>query len=259
MNYVEKKGGLGNQLFQYAFSKFLEKKTGRSSVLQKDFFTYVKNVEEATKRELRLDKFDLNYVSVEGQITCSGIIREDAYKETSDFIDDYFYSGYWQNKSFFIENAEEIRNELDIKVKYKTEELRNLAKEISECNSVAVHLRRGDYLSESNKKIFNTLSLEYYKKAYEKISEIQGEKLVIYFFTDDKEYAESVKDGLFGNDVRLMPDRKDYEDLYLMTFARHHIIANSSFSWWGAAASKGSAGCTVSPREWLVDRPSPDL
>ncbi len=137
--------------------------------------------------------------------------------------------------------------------------MRNLAKEISECNSVAVHLRRGDYLSESNKKIFNTLSLEYYKKAYEKISEIQGEKLVIYFFTDDKEYAESVKDGLFGNDVRLMPDRKDYEDLYLMTFARHHIIANSSFSWWGAAASKGSAGCTVAPREWFVDRPSPNL
>ena len=258
MNYVEVKGGLGNQLFQYTFSKYCEKLSGKASVLQIDFYDYVKSVSEATKRTFKLDKFRTDYVSIKGQLFCSQMIKESEFKGVERQADNTFYSGYWQDKRFFEDNSEEIGKSLKLKEEYITENVAAQVVELEKDNTMAIHFRRGDYLTDNNQKIYTSLELDYYKRAIELIKGKSVEDVKGYVFTDDMEYVSGIMDELWGINLKLMPMREDYEDLYLMTFAKHHIIANSSFSWWGAALSKGD-GLTVAPARWYLDRPSPNL
>lgn len=258
MNYVEVKGGLGNQLFQYTFSKYCERLSGKASVLQIDFFDYVKSVSEATQREFKLSKFRTDYVSVKGQLVCSRMIKESEFKGVERQADNTFYSGYWQDKRFFEDNSEEIGKSLQLKEEYITEDVAAQAVELEKNNTMAIHFRRGDYLTDNNKKIYTSLELNYYKRAIELIKENSCEDIKGYIFTDDTEYVSEIMDELGSINLKLMPMREDYEDLYLMSCAKHHIIANSSFSWWGAALSERD-GLTVAPARWYLDRPSPNL
>ncbi|MCR5527507.1 MAG: hypothetical protein K6F39_09065 [Lachnospiraceae bacterium] len=103
MNYIEIMGGLGNQFFQYTFSKYLEKITGNKSVLYMNFFDYIKNSPSLTNRENMLDKIKGNFSSVNGSIECRKIIEESYGYKASSEDDLIFYRGYWQNKSYFDE------------------------------------------------------------------------------------------------------------------------------------------------------------
>lgn len=165
----------------------------------------------------------------------------------------------WQDKKYYEVVADEIKNELKLKEAFVSEELKNVAQELSNCNSVAVHIRRGDYLSAENRKIFVELDLDFYKRALLEVETKFGDNLKIFIFSDDTEYAKEVSSLLGDYDTAVMPAREDYEDIFLMTFARHHVIANSSFSWWGAALAKHKDGLTVAPGNWYMDRPSPNL
>ncbi len=259
MNYVEVKGGLGNQLFQYTFYKYLEKKSGHKVLLHTDFFKNIDSFEEATKRKLGLDRFDCDFVAVSGFISCEKLVKESDYKDSMLSQDEVFFSGYWQNKRFFLEVMDDIRKDLLLKDENIQDEVKELAKELRAVDSVAIHFRRGDYLSEQNKKIFTSLSVDYYQKAIAQLAERNGADLKGYIFTDEPEYVSGIIDQLGSIDIKLMPVREDYEDLYLMSCARHHIIANSSFSWWGAALGDTESGITIAPAKWYVDGRTPDL
>ena len=86
-----------------------------------------------------------------------------------------------------------------------------------------------------------------------------GDNVKAYVFSEDTEFASELIKHFRGINIKLMPLREDYEDLYLMSMAKHHIIANSSFSWWSAAIAKTRNGITVAPKNWFIDRPSPNL
>lgn len=260
MNYVEIKGGLGNQLFQYAFYKYCEKVTGRIVLLHTDFFNWVNDMEGTTVRKLELDKFNTDYVSVQGSISCRKIIHEEEFTGVEPDADYFFYSGYWQDKQFFEEVRDDIIREVSLKSELISNELRQVAREIRGSESIAMHFRRGDYLSEVNKQIFAQQGVDYYLKAIDVIRDKAGsDGLEAYVFTDDIEYFNSVKDSFADISLHVMPIREAYEDLYLMSCAKHHIIANSSFSWWGAAISQDESGVTVAPAKWFLDRPQPNL
>jgi hypothetical protein len=245
-------GGLGNQLFQYTFCKYCEKKSGNITLLHTEYF---KNI---TTRKFMLDRLMCDYVGIRGSIICEGIVEEAEFTDIGQGLNEIFFRGYWQNKKFFEEVKEDILSEVRIRDEYLSKELIDAGREIQTDNSVAIHFRRGDYLHEININTFYSLPVSYYKMAIEEIGKRCGGNLKAYIFTEDADYVSGIMDQLGEIDIKIMPVRENYEDMYLMSLAKHHIIANSTFSWWGAALSKEN-GITIIPKNWFLDRPSPDL
>ncbi len=261
MNYVETMGGLGNQIFQYVFSKYLMEKTGKTCVLHMNFFDYVKNVPGATVRVPDLDKFHTVYVSVNGAIKCEAVVNEEELRDENTALQDgVFYRGYWQDLRYFDTVRDSALKELVLKDEYISDDMRELAGRMADSESVSLHIRGTDYLKGQNRNIFAAQGAEYYRKALEMIAEKMGRELCIFVFTDDHGHAEGILDGI-GFDAEYMPAHTAYQDLWLMSRAKHHVIANSSYSWWGATLgeNQNAEGITVAPASWFKDRTSPSL
>ncbi|MCR4584384.1 MAG: alpha-1,2-fucosyltransferase [Lachnospiraceae bacterium] len=262
MNFVEMKGGLGNQIFQYVFSKYLERKTGKCSVLHVEFFDYIKRVSGGTVREFDIDKFNTNYVTVSGALECNGAVDEEEFKANGRMVKtgEYFYRGYWQDKVFLEAVQDSVMLDLTLKEDYITEVMMRAIKEMNENESVSMHIRGTDYLQGENRNIFSGLDAEYYKKAVYCIREKCPRPLKIYVFTDDPAYAGSILAGMGEDAYDIMPVAKPYQDLWLMAQTKHHIIANSSYSYWGAAiGANRRSGITVAPDNWFVRMQRPDI
>ncbi|GAL83782.1 hypothetical protein MYP_1010 [Sporocytophaga myxococcoides] len=168
-----------------------------------------------------------------------------------------YLEGYWQSEKYFsgIENI--IREEFTLKEGLSEERI-GLLKEISNSNSVSIHVRRGDYISnpEAN-KVHGICSTNYYINACNYIiRNINAPKF--YVFSDDIEYVK--KSGIFGrlNDVFFVKaleneKRNDVEEMFLMSSCAHNIIANSSFSWWGAWLNGNAEKIVIAPKVWFAD------
>lgn len=256
MNNVEIMGGLGNQLFQYVFSRYLQKLGVKNVVLRKDFFTIqFRENNEITKREFVLDKYNTRYVVAAGEKTYRDYCDENDYRD--DYAvgsDEVLYEGYWQNIDFYNAVKKEIQEELKLKPEFIDDSMAAVEKDMSSCNSVALHIRRSDYLTQVNAQIFEQLTQDYYASAASVIEQYTHEKPVLYIFSDDPEYAaENMKDFM-GCRTVIMPSREPYQDMYLMTKTKHNIIANSTFSWWGATLNANSDNITVAPSRWMKGR-----
>lgn len=160
--------------------------------------------------------------------------------------------GYWASYKYFIEIKDILKKdftckeELSENTKYWEKKINN-----SKYQSVSLHIRRGDYLSERNKKIYNELSLDYYKKAISILNEKYG-KLSVYVFSNDINWAKENLQ-LNNNEIHFVVGNDEdhgYEDMILMWKCKHHILANSTFSWWGAFLAD-ELGDTVAPIEFF--------
>lgn len=157
----------------------------------------------------------------------------------------YLYS-YFQSERYFIENKDIIREELKVSDEYSTKN-RDLLKEIQTENSVCVHVRRGDYVSGN----LLMCSFEYYEKGIKYMNEnIREPKFFV--FSDDIQW---VKDHLIkGDAIHYVDDVKhDYEELQLMYSCKHFIISNSSFSWWAQYLSDYTEKIVIAPVKWMPD------
>lgn len=252
MNYVQIAGGIGNQLFQYSFSKYLEKITNKKTVLDISFYKNTRGMPNVTTRDFVLDKFKLDLICVEGSITCSNVVNEyDDFK--IDLSQDHvYYSGYWQNLKYCGEILDEIRNKFDLMIPDK-----NVQSILNERNAISIHVRRGDYLNQNNSELFVDLGQDYYDAAISKMIELLGKDVSFYVFSDDLDYCKSEFKELAKYETVFVPTGRDYEDLFLMSKTKHHIIANSTFSWWGAVLSDG--GITIAPSKWYKHRDAPNL
>jgi hypothetical protein len=261
MNYVRVMGGLGNQLFQYVFSKYVEKKAECPVLLDFNFFNYVKDVQGATVRNQELDKLNTHYVSITGDVACSQIVDE--YSFTDDILRDelIYFNGYWQDKRYYEAVKNQIIGDLKIRNQYIDQEMISLIGEMANTNSVSVHIRRSDYLTGQNAYIFTSLSESYYSKALDIIKNTIGSSISLFVFSDDESFAKKLMDSTADDNWQVMPMRSAYQDMYLMTMCKHHIIANSSFSWWGAVLGEEGfpEGITVAPKAWYKDRQNPNL
>ena len=163
-----------------------------------------------------------------------------------------YLQGYFQSEKYFVDCAQAIRQEFQFKSPPPNEINVILLKQMLSENSVSLHVRRGDYLTSSNFDIFAKCSKNYYRSAISLIAKRTG-SLVIYVFSDDPNWA---RDNLRFEFPMIVLDHNqgemDYEDLRLMSSCRHNIIANSTFSWWGAWLNRNPNKIVIAPRVWFA-------
>ena len=242
-------GGLGNQLFQYAVGEWLRMALGEKVTYET--FSYFRD----KKRKLQLNEFQINEIGktrtfysffyyflariARGMQDTKkwdeefGILRDELAMEiTSNSIKGKRYLvGYWQNTA----NIEQIKKELQMQFRCKEtfEKSEKLIREFANVQSVAVHVRRGDYLQGANKEVYVGCSLEYYETAMQHVRERISKPMFLIFSND----IEWCKANLKGDDICFIDEKYsdgDINDFELMRVCKHFIIANSTFSWWAS-------------------------
>jgi hypothetical protein len=162
-----------------------------------------------------------------------------------------YLEGYWQSEKYFIEYAENIRMDFTFKLPFSNENA-EIVKQISQVNAVSLHVRRGDYVSNAKNAFIGVCSLEYYRKAIECIKS-QLDMPVFFVFSDDINW---VKNNLVLDKTSVFVSHnkgsESYNDMRLMSLCKHNIIANSSFSWWGAWLNSNPQKIVIAPKQWFA-------
>jgi len=274
-------GGLGNQMFQYAIArKFLKK--GNEKVFLDTSLLLTKEEEDIEKiyqRPFALDIFK-NLKAKVDEKKISGILKDESLiskikrklfyrsctvveQELMEWIEipssihtstNILFKGLFQSERFF----KTIRKELLTDFTFPGMDFKNnLVKEkiFATPGAVSIHIRRGDYLSSSNKNIFNSVNMDYYDRSIEILDKKANEEsLTGFVFTDDIGWAQqnfSAQGKLDLHFVAGNHGKDSWKDMALMSACTHHIIANSSFSWWGAWLAE-QGGINLAPRHWYM-------
>lgn len=250
--------GLGNQMFQYACAYALAKKLHTDLLLdpvfQGRFRTYQLEKFSITFRKRLIDRKIGMLLKVDRTGTFLKKYRAAKLKdyrlieEKQEFVCDDMLStytepillkGYWQSHKYFEDCYEEIRHQFRYRgrISAKAEEyIADMKSKIS----VAMHIRRTDYKRTVNNVC---LSLDYYAQALKIMRERIGD-FALYIFTDDKEF---VKKSFELSPYTLVEGLGDMDEFVAMQNCRHHIIANSTFSWWAAYLSENKEGTVIAP------------
>jgi len=271
MIIVRMKGGLGNQMFQYAVGRSLALKTGLPLVLDRRHYLREREhgyalggfgladtpVDDAdlppAPREQPLAHWVWRLLRREPRLTReAGAAFDPAIAAISGPA---WIEGYFQSERYFAEHAETIRAELTPRSPPDAENARWLAEIAQEPRAVSLHVRRGDYVRNAQFAArHGTCTPTYYERALAHVSGQMGAEPVIYAFSDDPDW---VRDNLrLPAEIRI-PGHNDAarntEDLRLMSACRHHIVANSSFSWWGAWLNPRAEKIVAAPARWFAD------
>ena len=184
------------------------------------------------------------------------VIREMGFAFDDSVISasgDKYLVGYWQSPKYFEDAADVIRSDFALtadQVGVSAGVMSDLARD----GTVSVHVRRGDYVTDPVSSSYHGVcSTKYYTDALELLSDRLDVRKV-FVFSDDIEWARS--ELRFAAPTVLMSESggaSDIADFFLMSQCEHHVIANSSFSWWAAWLGRRRDGCVVSPRHWFTD------
>lgn len=268
-------GGLGNQMFQYAAGKALALKHGVD--VKVDLSELNKNAEgKYTQRHYELTVFSSNIKTAAASDltpfinkdkskikrelqrrfpflykTLTAVERGTSYHpEFKKYPENTYLQGFWQSELYFKEYEKEIRNEFEFKQTI-IDACKPFSDPILNSNSVSLHVRRGDYVNNPSANKFHGLcSPQYYEEAISHIAASQGQIEIIVFSDDISWCKENLK---FNFPIYFLETGSAYNDLYLMTQCRHNIIANSSFSWWGAWLNAHPGKIVVGPKQWFAD------
>lgn len=272
MHIVRFKGGLGNQMFQYAFLKSLEKKgydVGASLGFYNDFPTTRRFELDAVFPKISMDAnpiYDnifkeklLEWKEYAGRAAVGLGENISFWNETEEQEGTFqnavytqrecVYSGYWQSYRYFELISDTIRNDF---IFNENEELITFCKEVlgKNDNTVAVHVRRGDYLN-TEQMYGGICTNDYYRTAKECISR-KIKNATYVFFSDDIEWVKKqdwAREGIFIS-MEAFQEYQDWYDMYIMSMCKHNIIANSTFSWWGAWLNRNVNKIVVAPQKW---------
>lgn len=258
---VRLSGGLGNQLFQYAAARSLAIRCNAELCLDASFYHHGRH------RSLELNQFPIRAtVSSKPKGKISGLLskffsigqiqkihKEKSFHYCSSFeqiVAPILLEGYFQTPRYFATHEETIRTELTPPNVLGAQN-QGLAKAISSCDSTILHIRRGDYITNPKaKRMFAECPMDYYFRAIERVPSDSH----IFVFSDDIPWA---KENLsLDRPMTFVGDdtpRSGVEDLKLMSLGHYHIIANSTFSWWGAWLAGPQKGLTIAPSRWFVD------
>ena len=263
-------GGIGNQMFQYAAAKALSVKRGipfkihfedpyKESVRRYNLDVFTLKIEHASNKELRKIRPS---IGLKRKVHKLFHFQEKKHfvSEQNYFLFDkslftcpsnsYVY-GFWQTEKYFNEVAELVRKDFTFKDSATGKNKILLDKIIDDTQAVSLHIRRGDYVSvEKTNKIHGICSMDYYEKAIALVvSKIN--QPIFYIFSDDMQWVKNnFKIPYSTVCVDVNGDTTNYEDLRLMSKCKHHIIANSSFSWWGAWLNYNTSKIVIAPQKW---------
>jgi len=164
-----------------------------------------------------------------------------------------YLDGYWQSEKYFSDVADTIRREFTVDFPGDGSS-RELADRMATSESVSVHIRRGDYVSDPRKREARSVCApDYYRRCTTRVADLLA-KPHLFLFSDDPDWvAANLRFEHPTTLVSTVPARRDHEDLRLMSACRHHIIANSSFSWWAAWLNPHSDKLVLAPRRWMND------
>ncbi|PKI12857.1 alpha-1,2-fucosyltransferase [Colwellia sp. 12G3] len=273
MKIVKVAGGFGNQLFQYAFYLALAKKHQEQ--------VYLDNLDMATYRlhngyELEgIFKLDANYCTTEQR----SIVRKDnnvftkllsSLKNKLAINNNYilepkrehftfheksfgeantaiYYKGYWQHAKYLAGIEVELKANLNFP-EFELEQNIELSHYITESSSVSIHVRRGDYVQ--HKAFGGICDLSYYQRAVEKINALV-ENPAFIVFSDDIPWCKENLNLEQAKFVDWNSGDNSYRDMQLMSLCKHNIIANSSFSWWGAWLNANENKKVICPDKWV--------
>ncbi len=257
MIVVELMGGLGNQLFQYATGLSLAKKNQCELRLDLSFFR--KAVPGATPRRFCLNEYAIPEVPASWLVSQFMKLTSRRYEESSfgfhsevlNLGQQTWLHGYFQSEQYFFEQKSDLRHRLRLR-NPPSSDTQKMIEQMRRQPSVAIHVRRGDYLSNPlASQVHPVLSQEYYYKAVEHIEKQVGPCMKVVFSDDFAWARENLK---FSGEVRFCDfngEARDVEDLFLMSHADHFVIANSSFSWWGAWLGEKQNSKICAPLEWF--------
>jgi hypothetical protein len=269
-------GGLGNQMFQYAAGRALSLR--KNTELRLDisgFASYGLHQGFELKRVFTCPAViasdsDINRVLgwqskpiIRRLMTRQRFakFRRDAFAvephfyywpKMDDLKTDCYLSGYWQSEKYFADVAAQIRIDFAFR---KLMNLRNadFAEKIQQGNAISLHVRRGDYANNPKTTAAHGLcSLEYYKSAIQYVIN-KVDQPCFYIFSDDPTWVrENIKIDFPSHYVDHNKGEESYNDMRLMSMCKHHIIANSSFSWWGAWLNPSPDKIVIAPQKWFA-------
>ena len=264
MKVVVYKCGLGNQLFEYVFSQYLKRRyfNDRIYALTIERKLHAHNGFELSKW------FDVDLKRTPFWIKCYvllilivrgillkfhvfiKVINTEKYFNNRNFI----YEGYWQDKKYMLSTGvPSFKEDLPL-----SEENVEILRQIKSSNSVAIHFRRGDYIStETNRLLYGNICTEEYYATSIKMIEDKVDHPLYFVFSDDVDYVR--KNVKLKNRVIVSCNKgeKSFYDMYLMSHCKHMILANSTFSCWAAYLNKNN-GCVICPSRWvnIIESPS---
>lgn len=270
-------GGLGNQMFQFAAGRAISLDRGSSLLLDISGFA---NYELHQGFELQRI-FDCNVGISDKEDTrdvlgwqSSSLIRRvisrhsmAVFRRREFVVEPHFHYwqkiknvpsncyllGYWQSEKYFLGVASQIRKDFCFRLPLEKENS-ELANNISQVNSVSLHVRRGDYAhNPKTAATYGICSLDYYKASIKYIAK-RVQKPYFFVFSDDIAWAKNSLQIEFPHQyVDQNHGEESYNDMRLMSFCQHHILANSSFSWWGAWLNPNPEKIVVAPSRWFAN------
>lgn len=274
-------GGLGNQMFQYSLGRYLAFKY--NTCLKLDILDLVETplLENFTAREFELDVLNIQaQIATKKEIaayipnkTLFGRILKKIMKvvdynkiifETNKTFQQSvlntnghaYLSGYWQSEKYFSPISDLIRGDFTLKTNVLNEidqdsSLREYRESILNSNSISIHFRREDYIKNPATNLNHGVCPEdYYYKAINRLNlEIPNPKY--FLFSDEPGWLEN--NLKIDQEYIIVKDNKGYIDMHLMSLCKHNIIANSSFSWWGAWLNNNPDKIVIAPAKWFAD------
>jgi hypothetical protein len=273
MIIVRLTGGLGNQMFQYAFGRALAERHETELKLDLNFYSDPK-WNNVPFRTYDLDIFNIREIlATEDEIaslarrvrhdladrvlnrllgTKRSHIREPHFhfsQTTFDAPDNVYLSGYWQSEKYFAGVRDLLRGEFSFREDPSARAV-EILREIKSTNSICVHVRRGDFVTNP---LSGHYGVEYYKKGEEIILSKVNDP-TFFVFSDDIDWCKANLN--FKGPTSFVSDdfgsRKFRDDLRLMSACKHLIVANSSFSWWAAWLNENPE-TVIAPNKWVTD------
>ncbi|CAH1662237.1 putative O-antigen biosynthesis glycosyltransferase WbnK [Hyphomicrobiales bacterium] len=262
-------GGLGNQMFQYAAGRALalRNRTGlaidRSAFMDYTVHAYaldffVLEAPAASASDLpaspgagnRLSRL-LPWRRPVRHVVEQGLRFDPAVAAQSGNV---YLDGYWQSEQYFSDFSDILRK--DFRFRHAPSPTNaEFLKRAGADNTVSIHIRRGDYVTNPNAlAVHGTCSPAYYEKAITTLAKECGSPLVGFVFSDDHAWAhENIRLPIETVHVEGNAADKAYEDMRIMAACRHHVIANSTFSWWGAWLDPRPDSRVIAPARWFAD------
>lgn len=281
MKIVKLKGGLGNQMFQYAFAMLLRTKTNDEVYIDLAYFesedsdrirkpriinfnTSINSISDSQRKSICLFNNKGYNGSTKIKTAIESLLnrkyyfeKNRAYIELSDILKYSYFDGYWQSWRYVDKVMNKLKSDF-VPSRQLSKQSIKMIEQMRNENSIFIGVRKGDYSSEKNH--YGSFDQQYYDQAMGIIEKnIPNPKY--YIFSNDVEWVKNNIDFgnrgvIFRNDADIVDD---FEELILMSECKHSIIINSTYHWWGARLNEYDGKIVIAPKNWFMDEKPIDI
>ena len=273
-------GGLGNQMFQYAFARALQEKGVNVAIDDRTWWLETGRDDfTGTRRDLGISHFHIAVPKIDCYRThwkrffmcyqrnwldskITQYVRKKSSKSEGNYLyergldrisfdellttdKNYYFNSYFQNPTYFDDIKEILRKDFTLCESFEVPQ--HIKELLANRSVIALHVRRGDYV-----RLGETLGGEYFEQAVRKIGDTLDNPAV-FLFSDDLGWAGNLDIPYETYPVNADRSLADYEELMLMSYCHHFVISNSTFSWWAAWLSSNEGKIVIAPKTWFQD------